>query len=287
MSSSDDALLDQMASRDVTAPDDAERFALGLDQVGCQVAHHFGPGVYMRECRIPAGAFVVGHRHRFSHTNILLQGCMAFRQDDDPITVVRAPFLYVAKPGRKMGLAREDVVWMNVFSTTETDIDALERALFDKSPAFLDAAARLRASQAVTRELDREDFFTVLHENGFTPFDARAISENESDQIPFPPDSGHNVVIRQSAIEGRGVFVQTPAKPGDILALARIGKKRTPAGRYANHARKPNALFVEAHDGDVLLVATAHIAPYCNELSPGDEVTVDYRQALRLAWRLA
>lgn len=264
---------------------EAEAICLTQPQVGCQVIHRFGPGVYIRECLIPAGAFVIGHHHRFAHVNIHLAGAISMRDGDGEIYVSRAPRFYIGQPGRKTGLALEDVVWQNIFATAVIDVEALERQLFDKSQPFLDLAARVQAESEAARQADREDFFAVLDEYGFTPYQARALSENAADQIPMPVEEWSSVVIRKSAIEGRGVFVQVPAQAGDILGPARIGSKRTPAGRYANHSLTPNAVFV-AQGRDVYLMATEEIAPFCSETVPGDEVTVDYRQALGLAGRL-
>lgn len=272
-----------MSSSELVTVADVEAFCLTQPQVGVQVVHHFGPGVYIRECRIVAGVFVTGHIHRFSHLNQMLAGRILMSENGSAFHEVSAPHRYVSEPGQKMGQALEDVVWQNIYATAITDVEELERWLFKKSAAFLDCAAKVRDSQAELREVDHQDFFMVLDEFSISPYQARAESEREEDQIPMP--EGYHVVIRQSAIEGQGVFVQAKAWPGEILAPARIAGKRTPAGRYANHSRRPNAKFVEC-GGDAILVATEYIEPYCNELVPGDEVTVDYRQALSLAGRL-
>lgn len=265
--------------------DAAEALCLAQPQVGCQVVHRFGPGIYIRECLIPAGVFVIGHHHRFPHVNVHLAGAISMRDGDGEIYVSRAPRFYIGQPGRKSGLALEDVVWQNIFATTETDVEKLEELLFDKSAAFLDLAGRVRAKGEAARLADREDFHALLDEWGISPYQARVASEDVGDQMLMPPDAGANAIVRRSAIEGRGVFVQVPANPGDILAPARIAGKRTFAGRFANHSRTPNAQFVE-RNGDAYLVATAAIAPFCSETVPGDEVTVDYRQVLDMVGRL-
>ncbi len=252
-------------------------------QVGVVVTHHFGPGVYLRQVTVRAGVFAISHHHKFAHTNLVLAGMIAMRQDDGPIHVVKAPHFYVAPPGRKMGLAFTDVVWVNVFATDETDVEKLEDQFFHKSPAFLDLAAKIQLEREIRHALDREDFQLVLKEFGITEEQAREESERQDDQIPMPP--GFNVVIRRSAIDGAGVYVQVPVTCGDILAPVRLGGKRTPAGRFVNHSCKPNARFVEIN-GDAFLVALEPIAPFCSETVPGDEVVVDYRQVKDLLGRL-
>lgn len=273
-------------SAEIVTVDAAEALALTDDQVGCQVVHHFGPGVYIRECTIPAGVFAIGHHQRLSHINIMLTGSLALRCEDGEIRVMKAPQMYLGRPGRKMGLVLETVVWLNVYATDERDVEKLEEMFLDKSPVFLAHAERLWMERVAAREGDRQDFIAAVAELGFSPEDVRKMSENEADQMSMPPDAGANLVVRRSAIEGLGAFTQVAAVPGDILAPARLGGRRTPAGRFTNHSGTPNAYFVE-RGGGAFLVALTHIAPFCNELTPGDEVTVDYRQALQVARRLA
>lgn len=265
----------------------AEALALTRPQVGCQVVHRFGPGVYIRECHIPAGAFVVSKRHRHGHTNIMLAGEVAMSENDGPVHMVKAPHFYVSEPGQKQGLFYVDTVWQNIYATEERDIDVLEGMLFEVSPVFEVCANEVSRIQRLEREADRADFLAVLEMCEMTPERARELSETD-DVIPMPP--GWNVTIRNSAIEGRGVFLQgVGARKGDVIGPARIAKMRTPAGRFTNHSRNPNAEFKINWDSnnlaEILLVALRDIQPYCNELVPGDEVTVDYRQALSVNMR--
>jgi hypothetical protein len=205
------------------------------------------------------------------------------RQDDGPIHVVKAPHFYVAPPGRKMGLAIFDTVWVNIFATEETDVEKLEARLFQDSQAFLTLAEKIQLEREASHALDREDFQFVLDEFGIAFEEARKLSEDESDLVPMP--EGWPIMIRPSAIEGKGVFIQTRARPGEVIAPTRINGKRTPVGRYANHSRRPNAKFVE-RAGDSYLMAIEIIAPFCSEVVPGDEVVVDYRSVLALVGRL-
>lgn len=285
MSSSEltSAEAEKIPAAKVPRVDDIEKLCLTQTQVGCEVTHHFGPGIYIRECTIRRGVFVTGKLHRFAHTNNMIQGRIMMSENGSAFHQVAAPYKYNSPAGQKMGEALEDVVWQNIYATAITDIEELERWLFKPSPAFLNAAEAVARAQIELRKVDQEDFFMVLDECGISPYQARAESERIDDQIPMPP--GYSTMIRRSAIEGQGVFLQLPANPGDPIAPGRIQGKRTPVGRFVNHSRTPNAKYIEIA-GDAILVATAHINPYCNELVPGDEVTVDYRQALSLAGRL-
>lgn len=126
------ALAMELVSLDI---DVLEERCLIQDQAGCPVQHHFGPGIYMREAFLPAGALVIGHSHREASMNIMLQGKLVLLMDGVP-SVVAAPFMATSQPGRKVAYVLEDTVWCNVFATDETDIERLEARYVDKSPAF-------------------------------------------------------------------------------------------------------------------------------------------------------
>lgn len=111
-----------------------EAFA-GAPQVECPVQHHFGPGVYIRECAMPAGAIIVGQYHRQASLNVMLKGRMVLLVDGKA-SVVEAPFMVTSPPGRKAAYVLEDAVWQNIFATDETDIDKLEDMFVDKQAAI-------------------------------------------------------------------------------------------------------------------------------------------------------
>jgi SET domain-containing protein len=77
-----------------------------------------------------------------------------------------------------------------------------------------------------------------------------------------------------------GVFVTCDVKAGEEVGLARIGNKRTPLGRFTNHSKFPNAHMV-GNNGTISLVALQDLTG-CLGGQPGEEVTVDYRQARQI-----
>lgn len=260
--------------------DAVERDMLAHPQVDCPVTHRFGPGVYIREVFMPKGAYVVGHHHTTAHVNIMLTGVIGLFNDDGTETVLHAPQTFVAQPGRKVAYIYEDVIWQNVHATNETDVEKLEALFLDKSAAFLDHYA---APPAANYSADQEDFYAAIAAFGFDPLTVREISENETDQIPFPPGN-YKVQVAPSQIEGKGLFATGSFAVNELIAPGRLGGKRTPAGRYTNHSAAPNAVMVLDADGDVYLFATKPIMG-CKGGGLGDEITVDYRQALGLALR--
>lgn len=113
--------------------DALEAALLAQEQAPCPVTHHFGPGVYIREIFMPAGAIVVGACHRYESHNEMLQGKLALFMDGG-FSVVEAPFMAVAQPGRKVAYVIEDTVWRNIHATEERDLDKLEAMFIEKTP---------------------------------------------------------------------------------------------------------------------------------------------------------
>lgn len=243
-------------------------------QVSCPVYHHFGPGLYMREVNLPAGSLVLGHKQRFTHQNIFLKGKMSFLNDDGSETEISAPMIFAAPPGRKCVRVLEDVTWLNVYPTNERDIETLENTYLEKTDHWLDVEKRPVADPA-----DIEDFKSVLKEYGFTEEEVKKVSESEDDQI-YWPDGTYSVGVYNSAIHGRGLFATADIKNGDIICPARIEKSRTPAGRYTNHSKNPNAKPVLSGD-NIHFVAIKDIQG-CAGGYFLEEITIDYREALKI-----
>ena len=272
-----------MDSHEIVSASNLEAHFLSLPQVECPVVHHFGPGVYIREVTIPAGSLAIGHAQRHEHLNIMLQGAVAMI-DDGQVKILRAPLLFIGKPGRKAGYVLETVIWQNVYPNpdNERDVDTLEARWLDKSAAWEAHAQAARHAAEEIHAADREDFAALIAQAEFTADTVRQQSENEADQIPMPEGWGVKATIRPSPIEGHGVFLSSGACQGEIIAPARIRGYRTPVGRYTNHSRNPNAVFVKTPTGDIFLVASRNIEG-CRGGDQGEEVTVDYRQALSLS----
>ncbi len=252
-----------------------ESYMLTLRQVECPVVHHFGPGIYIREVTIPAGTLAVGHSQKFDHLNLLLRGTVAIIGEDGQPRVLKAPLIFVGKPGRKIGYAVEDTVWQNIYATEERDIAKLEETFLNKSDTWESYRESMLAFERLARSDDRDDFEALVKEAGYTLDEVKRQAENESDL--FLTDSPQ-ISVRESGIEGKGLFASAPFEPGDYIAPGRVGGLRTTAGRYTNHSMNPNARFVEDGNGDYSLVATKFIRG-CQGGDPGEEITVNYRES--------
>lgn len=254
---------------------------LAQPQAECPVAHFFAPGVYIRQVTLKAGTFAIGHHQKTEHVNVMLSGVVALVTEDG-VKELRAPLVYIGQPGRKVGYILEDTVWLNVYATNERDIETLEATFLEKSATSQETERIMWETSVGSRQVDRDDFGAMLREVGISEETARAQSENEADQCAMPPEYASRFVVRSSPIEGRGAFLSEPARAGEYIAPARLGGKRTPAGRFVNHAVLPNARFMLDDCGDVHLYAVRDIAG-CVGGSAGDEVTIDYREALKLS----
>lgn len=260
-----------------------ERTLLDAEQMPCPVIHRFGPDVYIREIHMPAGAFCIGAHHKKHHLNLMLKGRVTVRNDDGTTSELVAPLMFIGKPGKKIGYVHEDVVWQNIYGTDETDIETLESMFVEKGKAWAEDNEK-RKRPTIRTELDRLDYERVLSEYGIPHAIARAQSENTSDMRPFPLGS-YKVMVTDSPIEGRGLFATAPISKGEVIAPARVGEQRTPAGRYTNHSAFPNAKFVLRQNNDLDLVALRDIEGMVGG-RVGEEITIDYRQALEIRKQL-
>lgn len=261
--------------------ENAERAMLAREQAECPVTHHFGPGIYIRELRMKAGIFAIGHRQKHQHMNALIKGKVLMLQNDGSTVEVCAPLTFVGQPGRKMGYVLEDVVWQNIYATDVRDVDILESMFLDKSMAW-EEADLLRAQVAhAAQQVVREDFHKMLSEYGIPASTVRDQSENTADQTSMP-FGAWQFKTSPSPIHGTGVFLTADAPAGYVVGPARVNGLRTPLGRYTNHSPTPNARMELLPNGDIQLVL-ARDAQGCKGGENGEEVTIDYRQALSLS----
>lgn len=228
-----------------------------LEPEDFKTTHHFTPGLYTRELFIPKDTVLTGKIHKTEHLNILSQGDITVWTEGG-MKRLRASTVIKSKPGiKRVGYAHEDSIWITVHQnpTNEQDIKKVEARLF--SDTFDEAY--------LTSQRTFDDAITFL---GFTADEVKAISENEADLIPFQ-DWERHIAIQDSPIHGKGAFAMRCFDAGEILCAARVGGKRTPAGRFCNHSPDPNAEMVMRENGDVYFVAMCQI-------ESGTEIMNDY-----------
>ena len=260
-----------------------ESVFLQQEQVDCPVVHRFGPGIYIREVHIPAGTLSIGHAQKTTHLNVMLKGRVLMVNADGSKTELVAPQTFVAEPGRKIGYILEDMVWQNIYATDETDVEKLEAMFLEKSMTWQEHQKNSQLLLSFDHSEDVADYYAAIEEYGFDHAVVREQTENTADQIDLPLGN-YKMMVSASTIDGKGVFATGDIAEGEVIAPARINGMRTPAGRYTNHAKSPNAVMILLDNGNINLVAKRAITG-CKGGNLGEEITIDYRQALSLAIR--
>ncbi len=123
---------------DITAPDASkidrlEVEIMRLPKAKIEILHHFSPGIYMREMRAPAGSIITGCRHRTKHLNVVAAGSLTvINEIDGTRRTIAAPYAFASEPGtRRAAIVHEDLSWITVHATEETDIAKLEAMLVE------------------------------------------------------------------------------------------------------------------------------------------------------------
>lgn len=258
-----------------------EAALMNRPQVPCPVSHYFGPGVYVRMVTFPPGVMAVSNIHKVPCLNIVLKGKMALvNLEEDKVEEISANTIFVSPPGQKMGYTIEETVWLNIFATDETDVEKLEEMLFEPDETGQEYLRRAKTQERENREADREDFRQLLAQLNLTEEEVRQETEGTADQIKMPDPWSVAVIVRESQIQGKGVFSSWPIQKDGIVAPLRINGKRTPAGRYTNHSKNPTCSVSFLENGDIYLVAKRLIHGCIGGL-PGEEITIDYRDILK------
>jgi hypothetical protein len=266
-----DSLIGQAVTSKVSTGVLIEKL-LDFPQAPCNVRHIYGEHVYMRELTAAAGALIVGRRQRLEHDCILVRGALTFFNEDGTQTKMLAPLEVRSTPGRKIARVDEDMTFVNVYRTDLTDVEEIEAAIFE-DPAPPDRRPMLEPDG---------DFEAMLAEQGASAEAVRRASVRTDDCCPFP-SGAYKVKVGRSLIEGRGLIATADIPAQEFIAPGTWAGKRTPAGRYTNHAKSPNAGFIYGTDGIAWLVSLRDIAGSRGGFD-GEEITVDYRRTPRARW---
>lgn len=239
--------------------DALQAFMLEQEQAETPVRNVFSGGVYARELFIPKGTLLIGKVHMTEHLNICLQGDLTFLTVDGPQRI-KAPAMFSSPAGtKKLAYANEDSIWVNVHPDMgldpETTVDAITVSTFAEYDHMVNKAG----------------FRLAVESFGYSEEQVRAISEDESTLDATPLDG---VEVRESKIEGVGLFSTRNFAENEIICPAMISGKRSIAGRYSNHAMNPNCAMAYI-DGELMLVAA-------RDIESGEELTTDYGATLAL-----
>jgi len=116
---------------------------------------------------------------------------------------------------------------------------------------------------------DQQDYEHFLSEFGCTEECVQAVTHSgKRYHLPM-----QDLEVRKSTIQGVGLFARRLFRAGEVIAPAFFKGLKTEAGRYTNHAAKPNAKMIVHDENNIDLVATRDIQD--------EEITTDYRETLR------
>jgi hypothetical protein len=249
-------------------------------QVACSVVHRFSPGIYIREAMYLKNTLVIGMDHVGEHMNVLLRGSINVIDGLGNPVRLDAPCMFTAPAGSKIGFTLDDVIWQNIYATTETDVEVLESTLFRSPPMWKEHLAEKLSREYALHEDDRNDFASMLEETGWKAEEVRSASEYTNDRIDFPY-GGYAIAKGDSPIQGKGMFCTAPFTAGNTIAPMRLNGRRTPAGYLINHSKNPNCIAQMTVNGDMYVVAILDIQGMMGG-DLGDEITLDYRQVMKI-----
>ncbi|MBS75729.1 MAG: hypothetical protein CMO32_08220 [Variovorax sp.] len=110
------------------------------------VEHHFGGGVYAKETHVPAGMWLVQHKHKHDHLSILSSGTVEVLVEGER-TEMTGPTCVNIKGGLHHGIrALTDAVWFCVHATDCVDEDEVDEVLI--APENADEIERLGKAMA-------------------------------------------------------------------------------------------------------------------------------------------
>ena len=261
---------------DCKTPKDLIQKTMNMPQVDCPVLHTFLNGNYIRELSVKAGTFLIGHYQKTQHINMFVKGKVAMYNQDGTFKILTAPMYFIGEPGRKIGYVMEDMVWINIYATQETDVDKIENEFLDKSILDDISVEKIKFDHMA----DHISYREVIERLGFTEEQVQAMVG--LDNIIY--NHGHyGFKTGPSDIHGTGIFATMDLKAGEFIGTFRIGDRRTPISRFTNHSATPNAkVAFGTATKDMYLIATAPIKG-CKGGQNGDEITIDYEYTFKLA----
>ncbi len=106
-----------------------EKVLKELPQYEETLTHHFATGLYAREMFVEKGTILVGKLHKRDCINFILQGEVEVVSQEGKERI-KAPHIFISPAGTKRAMvAIEDLTWVTVHASHETDLDKLESEL--------------------------------------------------------------------------------------------------------------------------------------------------------------
>jgi hypothetical protein len=98
----------------------------------CPLVHSYGDGCYIRQIFMPKGTLITSKIHKITHPYFVMTG-KASVATEDGIETIQAPYQGITHAGTKRALyIHEDMIWITVHVTNETDLDKIEDEIIAK-----------------------------------------------------------------------------------------------------------------------------------------------------------
>jgi len=226
-----------------------------FDECPYPLFHSFADGMYTREIHFNAGDLIVGAIHKNDYFVNVPKGRI-WVVSEFGAKEIKAPAQFTAKAGVKhIGFTLEDTVWIDTHRTDKTNVEDAEKEIFVDSYETLDRENGILEYSYMCKEID------------MTEDEAHKVSRIEDDLIDQIDDAP--IEIKESKIQGLGVFATQDIDKNARIAIARVNNNRTPVGRYTNHSDRPNAEAVIEDNKGFFFALT--------KIEKDSEITVDYR----------
>jgi hypothetical protein len=109
-----------------------------LPQAELTTEHLFADGMYLRSLFRSKDTLIIGKVHKREHFYIVISGEVTIKGADGYSERVKAPRIFVSKPGTKRAVyAHEDSLCITVHRTDSTDLEKIEAELIEEDPEAL------------------------------------------------------------------------------------------------------------------------------------------------------
>lgn len=96
------------------------------------IKHFFGAGLYAKQMNVPAGRYIISHKHKYDHLSILAQGAVLLEVDGMKTRHVAPDCISIEAGKHHKVSALSDVVWFCLHPTSETDAEHVDDVLISE-----------------------------------------------------------------------------------------------------------------------------------------------------------
>lgn len=98
----------------------------------CPLVHSFGDGCYIRQIFMPKDTLITSKIHKVTHPYFVMTGKASVATEND-VEIIQAPYQGITQAGTKRALyIHEDMIWITVHVTDETDLKKIEEEIIAK-----------------------------------------------------------------------------------------------------------------------------------------------------------